>query len=59
MKCQIPFSRTNKINITNLSSVEAAHSVLSVKENCINYPKCSGRHAQANSVDQLFSGTRF
>ena len=31
MKCQILFPRKTKKNITNLSSAESAHSVLSVK----------------------------
>ena len=30
MKCQILFSRKNKKNITNLSSAESAHSLVSV-----------------------------
>ena len=30
MKCQILFSRKNKKNITNLSSAESAHSMVSV-----------------------------
>ena len=29
MKCQIPFSRKSKKNITNLSSAESAHSMVS------------------------------
>ena len=31
MKCQILFSWKNKKNITNLSSAESAHSMVSVK----------------------------
>ena len=31
MKCWILFSRKNKRNITNLSSAEPAHSVVSIK----------------------------
>ena len=31
MKCQILFSRKNKKNITSLSSVESAHSIVSVR----------------------------
>ena len=30
MKCQILFSRKNKKNITNLSSADSAHSLVSV-----------------------------
>ena len=29
MKCQIPFSKKRKKNITNLSSAESAHSMVS------------------------------
>ena len=32
MKCQILFSRKNKKTITNMSSAESPHSLVSVKE---------------------------
>ena len=40
MKCQILFSRSSKKNIISLSSVEIAHSMVSIEDTVSKYGRC-------------------